>query len=34
MKMTDSVDKLVNLYIDKVIRLYGILVPIVFDQDL
>jgi hypothetical protein len=32
-KMTDSVDKLAKLYINKVIRFYGVLVSIIFDRD-
>ena len=32
-KMTDSVDKLAKLYINKVIRFYGVLVSIISDRD-
>ncbi|XP_061975772.1 uncharacterized protein LOC133697312 [Populus nigra] len=32
-KMTDSVDKLAKIYINEVVRLHGILVSIVSDQD-
>jgi hypothetical protein len=32
-KMTDSVDKLAKLYINKVIRFYGVLVSIILDRD-
>jgi len=31
--MTDSVDKLAKLYINKVIRFYGVLVSIISDRD-
>jgi hypothetical protein len=33
MKMTNSVDKLVKLYVDEVIRLHGVLVSIISDRD-
>jgi hypothetical protein len=33
MKMIDSVDKVVQLYINEVVRLYGVLVSIVLDRD-
>jgi hypothetical protein len=33
MKMTDSVDKLVQLYINEVIRLYGVPISIISDWD-
>lgn len=33
-KMTDSVDKLAKIYINKMVRLHGIPVSIVSDQDL
>jgi hypothetical protein len=33
MKMTDSVDKLAKLYVNEVIRLHGVLVSIISDQD-
>jgi len=33
MKMKDSVDKLTKLYVNEVVRLHGVLVFIVFDQD-
>jgi len=31
MKMTNLVDKLAKLYVDEVIRLYGVLVSIISD---
>ena len=31
--MTDSVDKLAKLYINKVIRFYGVIVSIISDRD-
>jgi len=33
MKMTNSVDKLAKLYVDEVIRLHGVPVSIISDQD-
>jgi hypothetical protein len=33
MKMTDSVDKLVKLYVDEVIILHGVPVSIISDRD-
>lgn len=33
LKITNSVDKLIKLYVDKMVRLYGIPVSIVFYRD-
>jgi len=33
MKMTDSMEKLAKLYVNKVVRLHGVPVSIVSDQD-
>jgi len=33
MKMTDSVEKLAKLYVNKVVRLHGVPVSIVSDRD-
>jgi len=32
-KMTDSVDKLAKIYVNKIVRLYGVPTSIVLDRD-